>query len=482
MKKMKKISKLICLMLVISMIFATFNAVLAADDPVLTINITNVEEPVADEVPSFNYNANYVKATGTGVEKFDFIKWDEFNENYSAILEILNSDNPEALDDLVTKRAFNYDNSLGMTTQIPSEHQLNYFESNKTYIATFSGTFYTPKSVLKNEELLPVVQSTVNGKTENVKTIVLTGVKDEIKGDDDTSLFQVSVFAVYDTTVVEPEPVEIPKTDIKATVDWVNTAEKNIPNSIVLKLMNGETVVREQTVTKANAVDSDTWEYTFKDVPEEDEEGNKFAYTLAYAEANKNDLRFFNTAVKDFTIENTFIDPEIKSNVKMTSIVDREENNVKYKITFNSSIKKYSGDAEVVLTTTLPFAIDETKSKIDGGTYDAKTRSIVWKETITNIKNERDYKMIKNIDIYPTAVLPYAIEAKTVGEVKLTAVADYSESVDTVDTIESTNGNPKTGDINLTRYSTIGLIGVVAIGMAITIKRKYSTRKSKVQY
>ena len=134
---------------------------------------------------------------------------------------------------------------------------------------------------------------------------------------------------------------------------------------------------------------------------------------------------------------------KLASKVKMRSLADREKNNVKYRIDYNASIKKYSGNADVVLTTTLPFEIDEAKSDLDDGTYDAKTRSITWTETIKDIDKVYDYSTTKNIDLYATAVLPYAIEAKTVGEVTLSDAEGFSESVDAIDNIEAGTGNPK---------------------------------------
>ena len=100
----------------------------------------------------------------------------------------------------------------------------------------------------------------------------------------------------------------------------------------------------------------------------------------------------------------------------MTSMVDREINNVKYKIDYKASIKKYSGNANVPLTATLPFSVDVSKSNLDGGTYNEITRSIVWEDEIKEIDKIYNYSTTKNIDLYATAVLPYSIETVTVGQ------------------------------------------------------------------
>ena len=86
-KDMKKISKLICLVLVISMIFATFSVVFAeVETPALTINIINLEEPVPDAVPSFNYDATFAKDLGISVNSFDIYEWLEVDEMERQVL------------------------------------------------------------------------------------------------------------------------------------------------------------------------------------------------------------------------------------------------------------------------------------------------------------------------------------------------------------------------------------------------------------
>lgn len=274
---------------------------------------------------------------------------------------------------------------------------------------------------------------------------------------------------------------KIPTKDLKATINWKN-AEGKIPKSLTLKLMIGEEIISKNTITEENAIDSDTWEYNFGEYPTLDMNGDPTQYTLSYEETNEGDLKFFDITVDGFTINNTYIAPEVKSQVKMKSYVDREKNNVKYKIDYLASIKKYSGDADIKITTTLPFEIDETNSKLDDGEYDAQKRSITWTAKIKDIDNIYDYSITKNVDLYATAVLPYAIEAKTVGEIQLTDAADYIDLVDTIDSIEVGTGNPKTGDTNLQKYLSIGLVGIAAILIVFSIKRKYSTKKTKVQF
>ena len=480
MKKINIFSKILCLILVFSLLFAMVNSVLADHwdifiPPRFEIAITDVAEPIIGEKPSFDNEYTYESETGHEIVHLDLAYWFEFDEDYEDVLDDMDYvDNFNEMEGLFIQASkYTYNSNADVETYPISK--LSKFQGNKTYMAVFFATYYE-KHMPDNEKGKfsqgPVVETSVNGETSNVKSLVY----EEVKKSYTAAINWIAIMAIY-----EPREAVLPTSDIKATVNW-NDADGNIPESLILKLMNGSTVVKQQTVTKANAVDSDTWEYDFGELPTIDDNGNEINYTLAYEEVNEGDLKYFETTVNGFTIDNTYVAPEVTSKVKMRSIVDRDDNNVKYKIDYSASIKKYSGDANIEIKTTLPFAINEEKSDLDGGTYDAKTRSITWTEKIEDIDNKYDYSTTKNVNLYATAVLPYSIEATTVGEIKLANAEDFSDTVDTVDIIESSTGNPKTGDNNLVKYLSLGLIGIVAILMVISIKRKYSTRKSNVQF
>ncbi len=497
--------KLTSFLILLTLIVATISPVFAAD-PIkssikdLEIDITNFEEPILNAKPSFDYNVEFGGIYSDEVNAFDFVEWLEFDEDYDFVYDYIENNiytysNLWMLYENASKGIYN-SNSYANENHPPIS-KMNHFTKSKTYAAIFYGNFYneiklgledlnssatlldnSSPTLLTSSNRSSPVYATVNGKDENVFTVVDSKDKvfyrSNLNGMTDFPDFnRFAVIALYEPTVQ--------KQDYKATVNWIN-AEGKIPESFILKLMNGSNVVKEQVITKDNAVDEDTWEYDFGEYPTLDDNGNEITYTLAYSEGKDGDLKFFESNQDGFVINNTYIAPEISSKVKMRSLADREKNNVKYRIDYNASIKKYSGNADVVLTTTLPFAIDEAKSDLDDGTYDAKTKTITWNYTIENIDKMYDYSTTKNIDLYATAVLPYAIEAKTVGEIALTDAEGFSESVDAIDNIEAGTGNPKTGDINLQKYLSIGLIGIVAILMVVSIRRKYSTRKSKVQF
>jgi len=61
-----------------------------------------------------------------------------------------------------------------------------------------------------------------------------------------------------------------------------------------------------------------------------------------------------------------------------------------YTITYRANVLDYIGNAEVTIVDTLPYAIDEVKSDLAGGIYDANAQTITWKENVQNINSFAD--------------------------------------------------------------------------------------------
>ena len=489
----------IVLILIINLFFTISSSLLSVNAAeyyqTLKVKITDVVEPIVGQSPDFEFD--YREVNSHKINNLMFEKMFELDLDYEDALDLLFASNPwDFYDDIfeyVERESINPDIMADMDNpnHLPTE-QIDEYLPDKTYAAVFTGLYNIVLGY--NSESDEVMASSNVASTEGLRKSKSTSTNTtNTKGAAYMESYNVNLTVngvstnviVFDfgrgfNAIALFKPT-IPTENLKATVNWKN-AEGHIPDSLILKIMNGSTVVKQQTVSKSNAVKDGVWEYTFEDVPSLDNNGNEINYTLAYEEVNEGDLKYFDTTVNGFTIDNTYIAPEVTSKVKMRSIVDRDDNNVKYKIDYSASIKKYSGDANIEIITTLPFAINEEKSDLDGGTYDAKTRSITWTEKIEDIDNKYDFSTTKNVDLYATAVLPYSIEATTVGEIKLANAEDFSDTVDTVDIIESSTGNPKTGDNNLVKYLSLGLMGVAAILIVISIKRKYSTRKSNVQF
>ena len=73
-----------------------------------------------------------------------------------------------------------------------------------------------------------------------------------------------------------------------------------------------------------------------------------------------------------------------KTGTDRITIANQEVN---YTVTYRANVVDYIGNAEVTIVDTLPYAIDEAKSDLAGGAYDANARTITWKENVQNINS-----------------------------------------------------------------------------------------------
>lgn len=73
-------------------------------------------------------------------------------------------------------------------------------------------------------------------------------------------------------------------------------------------------------------------------------------------------------------------DPKLSSNIELTApeSVKNKKEAVGYKINYVANIKDYIDDVNVAITMKLPYPIDEEKSELDGGIYDAQSKTITW--------------------------------------------------------------------------------------------------------
>ena len=73
-----------------------------------------------------------------------------------------------------------------------------------------------------------------------------------------------------------------------------------------------------------------------------------------------------------------------KTGTDRITVANQEMN---YSITYRTEITDYIGNAEVTIVDTLPYAIDEAKSDLAGGTYNSADRTITWKENVSDINS-----------------------------------------------------------------------------------------------
>ena len=125
------------------------------------------------------------------------------------------------------------------------------------------------------------------------------------------------------TTITNTFTVPGEETSVTAIKLWDDNENANgkRPESIKLQVKNGDTVVKEQTVTEA-----DNWRYTFTNLPTYDEQGNAINYTVDEAEVNTNDLKFYTKEINGKVITNTFTVPDEKVSVTVNKVWSDNEN------------------------------------------------------------------------------------------------------------------------------------------------------------
>ena len=112
-------------------------------------------------------------------------------------------------------------------------------------------------------------------------------------------------------------------TSVTVTKNWndSNNVNGRRPTSIKLQVKNGENVVSEQEVSAKN-----NWTYTFTDLPKYDDNGKEIEYTVAEAEVNSGDLKFYTNdnvsgdMTSGYTITNTFKVPDEKVSLTVNKV------------------------------------------------------------------------------------------------------------------------------------------------------------------
>ena len=127
-----------------------------------------------------------------------------------------------------------------------------------------------------------------------------------------------------------------------------------------------------------------------------------------------------------------------------TNEITKTTDPVEYKIQYQTTVKEYIGKAEVTIVDTLPYEIDETKSDLAGGDYNAATKTITWVETIAIDTNKNpesgNINITKNIKVIYQGISSTTreIENKVSATIKTTSTTDPVE--DTSKTTVSVKG------------------------------------------
>lgn len=283
-----------------------------------------------------------------------------------------------------------------------------------------------------NEIVYEVEESPVN--QDDLKFYGLTETKKEN-----------GVYTLTNKFIVPPEKISITVTKVWEN-DQDNKYQKRTP--VELQIKNQDTVVQKYTVNE-----TENWTHEFNDLPKYDASGTEINYTIDEVTENI----YYDKTIDDKTkiVTNKFKITDDKVTTTITKQADPKEiydegTLIKYTIKYNAKIENYIGNAIVTITDTLPYEIDETKSDINGGSYNKENKTITWTENIENI-NTFTQNSAKEVEIEKTIKLAYkgiTEEIKNINNnVKGRIVLTTTSKTDEVSTNEDVNVTLKSGGV-----------------------------------
>lgn len=236
-------------------------------------------------------------------------------------------------------------------------------------------------------------------------------VKEQETNQNDLHFYKSSVitgnkedgFEIKNTFEVPDDKIQIP-----VTKTWNDENKDRIEKVVLVLEGNGKTYT--QTITSSNKFSSNSniWNYTFKNLPKYDSNGNEITYKLSEKEANKGDLNKYITTIDGYNATNTLIVKDTKiekeGTEKITSLDDKIVYSLKYTISLN---EEYKDEAKITIIDTLPYEIDTSKEyNLDGGVYDSKKKTITWTSPYNNeMAITKNISLVyKNIDVSKTKI------------------------------------------------------------------------------
>ena len=131
---------------------------------------------------------------------------------------------------------------------------------------------------------------------------------------------------------------------------------------------------------------------------------------------------FINNGVQDEKVpeepEHTYVEPKEEQEISKTgtSTIDSLDDEITYNINYKATISDYEGNAKIVLVDQLPYAIDEGKSDLDGGTYDEASKTITWEQQVQDIQmtEGKEVTINKQIKVVYTGMSQDTLSIKNV--------------------------------------------------------------------
>lgn len=305
-------------------------------------------------------------------------------------------------------------------------------------------TINASDSILNNDSL--TIHTDKPSTTEKDSTVV-----DEIviENQPTCGTFEVNKDGTFTYTATEGcAGTESQTYDIKyhvistVTIDGTDYTVTSNTSTITIKVVKSETAYTVKYLekdTNKELADSKTVsnQYVYDTITEE--AISITGYNLAEGENSEKELKLSkdskeNVIIFYYTIKPAVIEEPTFTKVGPDSITTAEKA-VDYEITYKTSITDYKGTATITLVDTLPYTIDESKSNLDGGTYNATDKTITWTVIVENINTYENGT--KNITITKNISVFYNYPEFTGTETEVSNTVSSSIKVDTAEEKEN---------------------------------------------
>lgn len=176
---------------------------------------------------------------------------------------------------------------------------------------------------------------------------------------------------------------------IKYTIKVNNTGTTNIENIKVEDMIPKGTKLI--SIQNEGTQEEDKVNWVISNIEAQTTQTVSFIVEIEYA---KEEYIITNVATVDEKATNKTENPykkpvlELQSNIQKTATnkkVTTKEGKIYYEIQFTATVKDFVGKAKINIVDTLPYAINEDESEIDGGIYDKDTKTIMWEQEVQDI-------------------------------------------------------------------------------------------------
>lgn len=280
----------------------------------------------------------------------------------------------------------------------------------------------------------------------------------------------ITVFYIYPSEDVIKDSNYLVTNKVDASIDIDGNKKEEVGKEIPVEIKGDVKVIY---VDEAGKEISTAVELPSKKIGETYDASKQIKKINGYTLVSKEDERYPANEVGLYKEEKTVVtyvytknpstlvgEPEIKKSVTSISdskgtILDRIEHSddlITYSVEYIATIKDINGKATITLVDTLPYAIDVKASKLNGGKYDAASKTITWvieRDVDSYVTNSETNETIVTADV--TFTVKYinidATAANLVNKIKGTIKTDDIESVK--------EGEPTPTDIDIKGNVTV---------------------------